>query len=273
MIEIKNLTKIYNQDNVSIHGVIGFIGALLKIIKMNNPDYIVVLFDKEQEILRQNINKNYKNNRIDYNKVPTDDNPFSQLENIYIVLDELNIKHTEVEIVETDDMIASYCFHYMNEYDIVISSFDTDFYSLVNNHVKIFRYRGKKSQLIDKFFIKEKFNIDCKYFNDYKALIGDSSDNIKESLGTIINGYKINQMLLIKTEMFDECFSNEDAKCKNSLENLGYNLKEYVNTLNDTSYDFILVVEYTNKINEFNFTKCLPGQDEMCRSFYASLGI
>lgn len=171
--------KIYNQHNVSIHGVIGFVGALLKIVKFNNPNYIVILFDKEQEIQRQSINKEYKGNRIDYSNVPFDENPFSQLENIYKVLDELNIKHTEVEEVETDDIIASYCFRYMNEYDIVISSFDTDFYSLVNDSVKVFRYRGKNSQIIDGEFVKRKFNIEPKYFADYKALIGDASDNIK----------------------------------------------------------------------------------------------
>lgn len=171
--------KIYNQHNVSIHGVIGFVGALLKIVKFNNPNYIVILFDKEQEIQRQSINKEYKGNRIDYNNVPFDENPFSQLENIYKILDELNIKHTEVEEVETDDIIASYCFRYMNEYDIVISSFDIDFYSLINDRVKVFRYRGKNSQIIDAEFVKRKFNIEPKYFADYKALIGDASDNIK----------------------------------------------------------------------------------------------
>lgn len=171
--------KIYNEHNVPIHGVIGFVGALLKIVKFNNPNYIVILFDKEQEIQRQSINKEYKGNRINYSNIPFDENPFSQLENIYKVLDELNIKHTEVEEVETDDIIASYCFTYMNEYDIVISSFDTDFYSLINDSVKVFRYRGKNSQIIDAEFVKCKFNIEPKYFTDYKALIGDVSDNIK----------------------------------------------------------------------------------------------
>lgn len=171
--------KIYNKNNIPVHGVIGFVGALLKIVKFNNPNYIVILFDKEQEIQRQSVNKEYKGNRIDYSKVPFDENPFSQLENIYKVLDGLNIKHTEVQTVETDDIIASYCFRYMEEYDIVISSFDTDFYSLINDSVKVFRYRGKNSQIIDAQFVKCKFNIESKYFADYKALIGDASDNIK----------------------------------------------------------------------------------------------
>ena len=175
--------KIYNQDNVPIHGVIGFIGALLKIIKINNPDYIVILFDKEQELDRKKINKNYKDNRIDYSNVSDDDNPFFGLKNIYKVLDILKIKYTEVDIVEADDMIASYVFSYMDKYDIIISSQDSDFYSLINDSVNVFKYRGKKSELITKEKIFEKYCIDSKYFADYKALIGDNSDNIKGVYG------------------------------------------------------------------------------------------
>lgn len=188
--------KIYNKDGFPIHGVIGFIGALLKIINTNQPDYMIILFDKEQEILRQEINENYKKNRINYNDVPLDENPFSQLENIYKILDIMNIKHIEVDMVETDDMIASYCFKYMYNYNITISSFDTDFYSLINKNVNVFRYRGKNSQIIDQKFIKEKFNIESKFFADYKALIGDQSDNIKgikgvgpKTAASLINKY------------------------------------------------------------------------------------
>lgn len=80
----------------------------------------MILFDKEQKALRQSLNSEYKNNRVNYNDVPYDENPFCGLKKIYRVLDELNIKHTEVDCVETDDMIASYCFNYMYEYNIVI---------------------------------------------------------------------------------------------------------------------------------------------------------
>ena len=188
--------KIYNEDNVPIHGVIGFIGALLKIIKINNPDYIVILFDKEQELDRKKINENYKDNRIDYSNVSDDDNPFFSLKYIYKVLDLIKIKYTEVDTYEADDMIASYVFSYFGRYDIIISSQDSDFYSLINDSVNVFKYRGIKSELVTKEKIFEKYHIDSKYFADYKALIGDNSDNIKGVYGigpktatSLINNY------------------------------------------------------------------------------------
>ena len=175
--------KIYNEDNVPIQGVIGFIGALLKIIKINNPDYIVILFDKEQELDRKKINENYKDNRINYSNVSDDENPFFSLKYIYKVLDLIKIKYTEVDTYEADDMIASYVFSYFGRYDIIISSQDSDFYSLINDSVNVFKYRGIKSELVTKEKIFEKYHIDSKYFADYKALIGDNSDNIKGVYG------------------------------------------------------------------------------------------
>lgn len=188
-----------------------------------------------------------------------------------------------IETIITIVILASSLLYLYNSYSVILSeeeirlTYDDAAYIYYTNYVRSFLEENTDLNTIKNTAFTNSYIVTIG--SDYETLFNqnvdepNSSDNIKESLGTIINGYKINQMLLIKTEMFDECFSNEDAKCKNSLENLGYNLKEYVNTLNDTSYDFILVVEYTNKINEFNFTKCLPGQDEMCRSFYASLGI
>ena len=188
-----------------------------------------------------------------------------------------------IETIITIVILASSLLYLYNSYSVILSeeeirlTYDDAAYIYYTNYVRSFLEENTDLNTIKNTAFTNSYIVTIG--SDYETLFNqnvdepNSSDNIKESLGTIINGYKINQMLLIKTEMFDECFSNEDAKCKNSLENLGYNLKEYVNTLNDTSYDFILVVEYTNKINEFNFTKCLPGKDEMCRSFYASLGI
>ena len=38
-------SRIINKDGKAIHGTLGFVGALLKIIKMVNPTHVAVLFD------------------------------------------------------------------------------------------------------------------------------------------------------------------------------------------------------------------------------------
>ena len=110
---------------------------------------------------------------------------------------------------------------------------------------------------------------------EYEGLFESNKSMMKESLEKIVQSFKINQIILVDSKMFDECFSNTEDKCDRSLENLGYNLKTYINTINDTSYEYYLVVEYASSINEDTkkLGKCTPGIDKKCNSYYASLGI
>ena len=100
--------RIINKDGKAIQGTLGFVGALLKIIKMVKPTHTVVLFDGERHNPRTDLDENYKANRIDYDNVPDDENPFTQLSDIYNALDFLGLKHTETTVCETDDVIAAY---------------------------------------------------------------------------------------------------------------------------------------------------------------------
>ena len=171
--------RIINKDGKAIQGTLGFVGALLKIIKMVKPTHTVVLFDGERHNPRTDLDENYKANRIDYDNVPDDENPFTQLSDIYNALDFLGLKHTETTTCETDDVIAAYALKYGAKNEIVISSFDSDFFQLINENVKVLRYRGDNTQIYDVNFFKEKFGILPQLYADYKSLTGDTADNIK----------------------------------------------------------------------------------------------
>lgn len=171
--------RILNKKNKPIHAVIGFIGALLKIINIINPTHISVIFDGETGSNRVEVNSDYKANRIDYTEVPDNENPFSQLSDIKKALEYMGIKHCETINVETDDIMAGYANTYGNDMKIVISSSDTDFLQLVNKNVFMFVYRGKSSILYDEKNVMNKFGIKPDVFVDYKSLVGDNSDNIK----------------------------------------------------------------------------------------------
>lgn len=172
-------SRIIGKDGRAIQGTLGFVGALIKMIKMVDPTHIAVLFDGEHDNPRTELSADYKANRQNFNDVPDEENPFSQLADIYTALDCMGILHTEIADDEADDAVASYAYTYGNDSHIVIASFDSDFFQLINDNVAILRYRGDKTYLCDEAFIQDKFGILPALYADFKALTGDSSDNIK----------------------------------------------------------------------------------------------
>lgn len=176
--------RIINKDGKAIQGVIGFVGALNKIMKQVQPTHVVVLFDGEHENSRTELLPEYKGNRDDYSLVEEEENPFSQLPDVYRALDYMGIKYCETEDVEADDVIASYVLTYSKELlDIVISSWDSDFFQLISENVKILRYRGKCTTICDVAYLKEKFDIAPEVYADFKSIVGDNADNIKGAKG------------------------------------------------------------------------------------------
>ena len=172
-------SRIINKDGKAIQGTLGFVGALIKIIKMTVPTHVIILFDSETENERVEINADYKANRTDYSNVLEEENPFSQIDDVYAALDFMKIKHTEVKGVETDDVIASYTLTSGKTMQIVISSFDSDFFQLITKNVSVLRYRGDKTVICDEEYIMDKLGIIPSLYADYKSLTGDASDNIK----------------------------------------------------------------------------------------------
>ena len=171
--------RITGKDGKPIHGILGFVGALIRIIKMTSPTHLVVLFDGEHENHRTEIYADYKTNRPDYIDVSEEENPFSQLADIYTALDFMSIKHAEINDGEADDAIASYALTYGGNTQIVISSFDSDFFQLVTHNVSVLRYRGENTIICDDAYIQQKLGVSARLYADFKSLTGDNSDNIK----------------------------------------------------------------------------------------------
>ncbi|MBP3704476.1 MAG: flap endonuclease [Clostridia bacterium] len=171
--------RIVNHEGKAIQGTLGFTGALLKIIRMTEPTHIAVIFDGEHENARTELDTEYKSNRPDYSQMPEEDTPFSQLPDIYAALDHLGIRHTETTDVETDDILAGYALTYGESMNIVISSFDSDFFQLITENVSVLRYRGEKTVLCTPAYIKEKFGITPAQYADLKSMTGDTADNIR----------------------------------------------------------------------------------------------
>ena len=171
--------RITGKDGRAIQGTLGFVGALRKIVAMTSPSHVAVIFDGEVHNPRTDLDADYKANREDFSDACEDENPFSQLPDIYRALDCMGIAHAETTDCETDDVLSAYTARYRKDADIVICSQDSDFFQLISERVCVLRYRGAHSLMCDTQYIKSKFCIRPDQYADFKSLVGDGSDNVK----------------------------------------------------------------------------------------------
>ena len=171
--------RITGKQGKPIQGTLGFVGALLKVIRNCRPTHVAVLFDGESHNPRTELDESYKANRQDYSQMPEEETPFSQLPDIYSALDHLGICHAETTDCETDDWMASYAFSLGKTHKLTIMSQDSDFFQLITENVRILRYRGDRSVLCDPAYIRQKLGIDPEQYADFKSLTGDTADNIR----------------------------------------------------------------------------------------------
>ena len=184
-------SRIVNKRGVAIHGVLGFVGAFLKIAGMVKPSHVLVVFDGEHENPRVLLDDQYKANRPDFSAMQEEETPFSQMPYIYNALDHMGVKRFETVHFEADDLIASYALDFQKKGGgVVIASMDSDFFQLVkapssegNDGIEILRYRGKQSIVCDWSYVCERFGVSPDLYCAFKSLVGDTSDNIKGVCG------------------------------------------------------------------------------------------
>lgn len=147
-------SRIVNKDGKAIQGTLGFVGALIKIIQMTSPTHIAVFFDGEHKNKRTELLADYKANRKDYSEMSEEENPFSQIRDVFNALTYMKICYKEITYLEADDVISAYVNKYSGKLKIVISSFDSDFFQLINSNTQILRYRGEKTVICDTEYVK-----------------------------------------------------------------------------------------------------------------------
>ncbi len=208
--------RIVNGQGKAIQGTLGFVGGLLKIVRKVEPTHIAVLFDGDHENDRSGLDSDYKSNRVDYGTVAEEENPYSQLPDVYAALEYLGIPYAETTICETDDWISGYAIKYGQENEIMISSFDSDFFQLITDKVSVLRYRGDNTVICTPAYIRGKFDIEPQQYAEFKSLTGDKADNIK---GADHVGPKTAALLLHEFGNLDRILANAENIKKPSVKN------------------------------------------------------
>ena len=200
-----------NSKGLPTNAVYAYIQMLLKIIAEEKPSHIMVAFDKGKTFRHESYD-DYKGGRSETPKELKEQIPYAKK-----VTRAMGITVEEIENYEADDIIGTYS-KKIDEEVLVVSS-DRDLLQLISPNVRMKLLKMKDYIYYDEKSFYEDYGIKPIEIIDLKALMGDSSDNIKGVAGI---GEKTALKLIKEYHTIDNLYKNIDdlkGKVKENLLN------------------------------------------------------
>jgi len=177
------------------NAVFGFTSMLLNLIKDQNPDGIVVAFDRPEPTFRHEMLPEYKAQRD-----PTPELLIQQFELVREVLAALKVPAVDLVGFEADDVLATIATEVAEAGDeAIIVTGDRDIYQMVRDPLikVLYNRRGVSDySLYDEAGIAERTGVTPDLYPQYAALRGDPSDNLpgvpgvgEKTAAKLINAY------------------------------------------------------------------------------------
>lgn len=181
--------------------IYGFLSILLKIIKEQNPTHIAAAFDLHGPTFRHEMFKDYKATRK-----PMDEELRQQVEPLKELIAAMGIKIVSKQGYEGDDILGTLSKRFDD--DSIIVTGDRDSFQLVSPTTKVFWTKKGVSDIevydVDRL-LQDGFTVE--QFIDYKALRGDTSDNVPGIPGV---GEKTAKQLLEQFGSLENVLANAD---------------------------------------------------------------
>ncbi len=185
-------------------GIFGFANVLMRLLEQEKPEYLAVAFDTGKTF-RNDLSSEYKATRA---KMPDDLRP--QIERIRQMVDAFHLPRLEQEGVEADDVLGTVAKQAVEQgMGVKIITGDRDLLQLVNDRVVV-NLAGSKLSEAKSYTTKDVvayLGVRPDQIVDYKALVGDTSDNYKGVPGI---GEKTAIGLLEKYQTFDAIYEHLD---------------------------------------------------------------
>lgn len=180
-----------NRNGEHTGAVFGFSNMLLKLFELQKPTHVVVAFDYSRKTFRSDLYPDYKGTRRE-----TPPELLAQLDLSKTLLDNMDIKWIWKQGVEGDDIIGTLAKRFDGE--VVILTGDRDELQLVDDNTTVLftRVGITDTMYYTKDNMIEKCGMRADQIVDYKALMGDKSDNIpgvsgigKTTANSLLNQY------------------------------------------------------------------------------------
>ena len=266
------LPKLTNNDGVMTNGVYGFLTMYNNAFDRYKPDYVLVAFDRASKTFRHKEFEDYKGTR---DKMPSElSYQFGILKDI---LDSLNVKYTDLDGFEADDIVGTYAKMAQEAgYESILITGDRDYLQLVDEKIVVnLTKKGvseTKEYTVDT--IKEEFGLSPKQLIEVKGLEGDKSDNIpgvdgigpKKAIGFIQKYGSIEGLY----ENIDEVSGKKTKETLIDSEAIAYMSKKIGTIVTNAPVEFDLeelkvkdpdLESLREKYSKYNFNKFLEDMD------------
>lgn len=233
--------SISDPEGVPTNAIYGFLNMLFKLMAEEQPECVAVVFDRGRPF-REELYPQYKQGRQEI-----DPEVASQVARLRPVLRALDVPMYDAEGYEADDVIATLTRQALERTDleVLIVSGDRDLFALVDDRVTVLYAAGSMKDAVryTPEQVRRRWNIAPAQVPLFKALVGDSSDNIPGVPGV---GKKTAARLLAQFNSLDEIYDNLDAaptRAKNRLADaretaeLSYTLATLVDTVPGVELD------------------------------------
>lgn len=192
-------------DGRYTNAVYGFTNMLLTALEQVAPTHVAVAFDRREPTFRHREYQDYKAGRKEMPQELAQQFPL-----LREVLERMNISTIDLAGYEADDLIGTLSLICQDAGgECVILSGDKDNLQLVSDTVQVWITRKGISQT-EKFtpeYLKQAMGLEPRQITDYKALAGDSSDNIP---GVSSVGEKTALKLLARFGSVEEVLAHTD---------------------------------------------------------------
>lgn len=188
-----------------VQALYGVSAILLKILREEKPEYVMACLDRPEPTFRKKAFSEYKAHRP-----KAADELVSQIIKSRELLSEFKIKSFELPGFEADDLLGTAVARFKNTPDLrlVILTGDLDALQLVEGGkvvVRTLKTGISETLLYDEAAVIKRYGLKPKELPDYKALVGDPSDNIPGLPGV---GPKTAAGLLQKYHSLESLYAN-----------------------------------------------------------------
>jgi len=271
------------QEGLYTNGIFGFAHAMTKLLD-NGFTHVLVALDTDGKTHRHELFDEYKGTRKDTPEELKEQFPYMKE-----YLEALGVYFYEQQYMEADDIIGYVVTHFKSEFDeIIIYSNDHDLVQLLDKNVSqlISRKGLKEIEMYTPEYVEEKLGFKTTQVIDYKALVGDVSDNIPgvpgigdktavkllSDFGSLENLYE--HLEAVKGKLKDKLIENKEkaffskqlATIKTEFPNtIDINKSKYIGPNEDS------LVKFYQKMNFNSFIKNLKKDSKVVKNEYLVL--